>query len=206
MTITIFTLFVFLFSVIVHEVAHGVVALRLGDTTAKDLGRLTLNPIAHLEPFGSFILPILLYFATNGAMIFGWAKPVPYNPLRLKNPMRDAGLIAAAGPITNLGVAIIFGIMIRILAHSINPLRIETLFVLLHVIVSVNILLAIFNLVPIPPLDGSKVLFALLPKRYAQVQTILERYGLLFLLLFITIGFNLIKPIINTVYHLIVGA
>src|SRR3990170_928972 len=114
----IFQLIVFIFSVMIHEVSHGAMALKLGDTTAKDMGRLTLNPLKHLDPFGSFLLPIMLYFLTNGAFVFGWAKPVPYDPTRLKNPLRSAGLIAAAGPGSNLVVAFVFGMLIRLLNFS----------------------------------------------------------------------------------------
>lgn len=199
-----FQLFVFIFSVIVHEVSHGVVALRLGDTTAKDAGRLTLNPLKHLELFGSFVVPLLMYLATNGAMIFGWARPVPYDPRRLENPRRGAGLIAAAGPLSNIIVAVIFGIFIR-LAPLFDSIASTPLLLFFHTIVLINILLAIFNLVPLPPLDGSKVLFAFLPPRYDNVRIFLERYGFSILLLFIFFGFSVIQPVIYGLYQLIVG-
>lgn len=199
-----FQLFIFIFSVIVHEVSHGVVALRLGDTTAKDAGRLTLNPLKHLELFGSFIVPFLMYLTTNGAMIFGWAKPVPYDPRRLENPRRGAGLIAAAGPLSNIVVAVVFGIFIR-LAPLLGSFASTQLLVFLHAIVLINILLAVFNLVPLPPLDGSKVLFAFLPPRYDNVRIFLERYGFTILLLFIFFGFSVIQPVIYGLYQLIVG-
>ncbi len=199
-----FQLIVFLFSVIIHEVSHGLAALRLGDTTARDAGRLTLNPLPHLEFFGSFFLPLMMFLATGGAMIFGWARPVPYDPRFLKNPKVGAGLIAAAGPVSNFTVALVFGIAIRIFssfgASDFGPLPL-----LLHIIVLTNVLLAVFNLVPIPPLDGSKILFALLPYQYDNLRLWLERYGMVILLVFIFYGFSLIQPIIGLIYRLFVG-
>ena len=202
--IALFQLTAFIFSVIIHEVSHGVVALLLGDTTAKDAGRLTLNPLRHVELFGSFLLPLMLYFFSNGTVIFGWAKPVPYNPWRLRNPDRDSGFIALAGPVSNLVVAIVFGLFIRILGATLNPANFATLFVLLHLIVFINVLLAIFNLVPLPPLDGSKVLFALLPRSYDHVRIFLEKYGIVLLIGFIMVGMNFIQPVIEFIYRLII--
>jgi Zn-dependent protease len=203
--IILFQLFVFIFSVIIHEVSHGLAALKLGDTTAKDAGRLTLNPIPHLDFFGSFILPLLMYFASGGALIFGWAKPVPYDPRFLKNPKLGGGLIAGAGPLSNLTVAVIFGLALRLLpifgASTLGPLPL-----FFHIVIFVNILLAVFNLVPIPPLDGSKVLFAFLPSRYDNLRFWLERYGIIILLFFIFYGFILIRPIIALLYNLIAGS
>ncbi|MBI2075565.1 MAG: site-2 protease family protein, partial [Candidatus Harrisonbacteria bacterium] len=192
------------FSVIVHEVSHGVVALRLGDTTARDAGRLTLNPLKHLEFFGSFIVPLLIYTASGGTMIFGWARPVPYDPRFLKNPKIGAGLIAAAGPLSNIAVAIVFALFIRF-AVFFGVFAASPLLLFFHTIVLVNLLLAIFNLVPLPPLDGSKVLFALLPERHYQARVFLERYGFTILLLFIFFGFRFITPIVYGLYQLLVG-
>ncbi len=199
-----FQLIVFIFSVIVHEVSHGVVALRLGDTTARDAGRLTLNPLKHLELFGSFLLPLLLYVATSGTVVFGWAKPVPYDPRRLREPKRGSGLIAAAGPLSNIIVAVIFGIFIRLASFS-AALASTPLLLFFHTIVLINLLLAVFNLVPLPPLDGSKVLFAFLPPQYNAIRDFLERYGFTILLLLIFFGFRLIEPMIYGLYQLIVG-
>jgi len=137
-------------------------------------------------------------------MIFGWARPVPYDPRFLKNPKVGAGLIAAAGPVSNFTVALVFGIAIRIFssfgASDFGPLPL-----LLHIIVLTNVLLAVFNLVPIPPLDGSKILFALLPYQYDNLRLWLERYGMVILLVFIFYGFSLIQPIIGLIYRLFVG-
>ncbi len=202
--IAVFQIIVFIFSVMAHEVSHGFMALRLGDSTAKDAGRLTFNPLVHLEWFGSFLLPMMLYFASGGSLVFGWAKPVPYDPTRLQNPTRAAGLIAVAGPASNLLIALIFGILIR-LGTSLN-LGSEALFLLFNIIVIVNIFLAIFNLVPLPPLDGSKVLFAFLPRKYYEIQMWLERYGFVLLIFFIFFGFNFLMPLIEFIYKLFVGS
>lgn len=180
-------------------------ALRLGDTTARDAGRLTLNPAKHLELFGSFLFPLMLYFLTNGSVVFGWARPVPYNPLMLKDPKRDAGLIALAGPGSNLVVAIIFGLCLRALPY-IGIAGDAPLALFFSVIVFVNILLGIFNLLPLPPLDGSKVLFALLPDRFYSTRVFLERYGFVLLLAFIFFGFGLIQPLIFGLFRLFAGS
>ncbi|KKU88328.1 MAG: Transmembrane protein, partial [Candidatus Wolfebacteria bacterium GW2011_GWA2_47_9b] len=166
-----------LFSVILHEVSHGLAALRLGDETAKHAGRLTLNPLKHLDAFGSFILPISLYILSGGGFILGWAKPVPYNPFNLKNPKLGAGIIAAIGPASNLLIAIVFGIILRLIFPFVEIPLIANLAILFSLIIFINILLAVFNLVPLPPLDGSNILFALLPERWRAVRDFLVRYG-----------------------------
>lgn len=201
--ILIFQLAVLLFSVVIHEVSHGYVAEQLGDPTARLSGRLTLNPLKHLDFFGSFLLPVFLWFL--GGIVIGWAKPVPYNPNNLKNPRSGAAKIGAAGPAANLLLAVIFGIILRIMtASGYEPQFLGELFV---IIVYLNILLAIFNLVPIPPLDGSKILFALLPSNQASAELVsfLERYGMFILLAFIFFGFSLITPLINTLFFFITG-
>lgn len=201
--ILIFQLIVLLGSVMIHEVSHGLVAYRLGDSTAKEAGRLTLNPLKHLDPFGSVLLPLLLFFLTRGAFVFGWAKPVPYDPSVLRNPRRAAGLIAAAGPVSNLAIAAIFGVVVRVLAGSGGSLG--PFLLLLNIVVFLNILLAVFNLVPLPPLDGSKVLFALLPRESYEFQALLERYGIPLLILFLFLGFPYIIPIVEFLQLLITG-
>lgn len=191
----------------VHEVAHGTVAHRLGDDTAKQLGRLTLNPLKHLDFFGSIFLPLFLVLSQS-PVIFGWAKPVPYNPENLKNPKIGAAMIGIAGPLSNFALAVIFGILIRILAGVTEFFPDQTILLLMsffNIIVIVNLVLGVFNLVPIPPLDGSKVLFTLLPRRHYQWERFLEIYGMWILLIFILFGFNLILPIIAGLYSLIVG-
>lgn len=200
----IFWLIVLLFSVMVHEVSHGVVAYALGDDTAKEAGRLTLNPLKHLDVFGSILLPLFIYFISNRQALFGWAKPVPYNPYRLKNPVSGAALIGIAGPISNFALAIIFGILVQLLGPALPQSRIPFIH-FLNIIVFINLLLGVFNLVPIPPLDGSKLLFAAIPDKYIGVKIFLEQYGLALLLLFIFFGFGLIVPIINALFSLLVG-
>src|SRR3989344_5255968 len=164
----IFSLVVFIFSVMIHEVSHGVVAYKLGDDTAKAMGRLNLNPLSHIDPVGSIFLPLFLILI-NSPILFGWAKPVPYNPNNLKNPRSGAALIGAAGPLSNLLMAAIFGIFSRLLpldyqtrvvlaqavpqgAAELISTPFEALFFAFAIIVFINTLLAIFNLVPIPPL------------------------------------------------------
>ncbi len=201
----IFQLIILIFSVIIHEISHGYVAEYLGDPTARNAGRLTFNPISHLDPVGSFLLPVSMWFLTAGQFVFGWAKPVPYNPRNLRDPIIGGAKIAAAGPIMNLFLAIVFGIMLRIISAT----HFATSFLgeLFALIIYINILLAVFNLVPIPPLDGSKVLFALLPKNEAgyRFTLALERYGMVLVLIFIFFGFNLILPVINWLFALIAG-
>lgn len=205
-TLLIFQLLVLIFSVVIHELSHGYVAEHLGDPTARLAGRLTLNPLKHLDPFGSFILPAALWFLTAGQMVFGWAKPMPYNPHNLKDPLAGGGKIAAAGPTSNFLVAVIFGTIFRIFSAA--ALMTPFLSILFSIIIYINILLGVFNLVPIPPLDGSKVLFALLPKNESSLRFMagLERQGMILVLLFIFFGFNLILPIIDTLFRLVTGA
>lgn len=200
--ILIFQLIVLVFSVIIHEVSHGAMAYRLGDPTAKNAGRLTLNPLKHLDFFGSFLVPLALFLARS-PILFGWAKPVPFNPLYLKNPKRDSGLIGLAGPASNFITAIIFSLILKIfvaLSFTNAPL-----IIFFDIIIFINIILGTFNLLPIPPLDGSKVLFAFLPTgpRAERFQIILEQYGIFILLFFIFFAFNLIAPLIYKLYGLL---
>ena len=202
----IFQLAVLIFSVMIHEISHGYVAEHLGDPTARQAGRLTLNPMKHLDFFGSFLLPIMLYIVSHGSFVFGWAKPVPYNPAYLKNPKTGAGKIALAGPISNLILAAVFGIFLRLLPF-IGYSADSPLAVFFSFIVYMNILLAVFNMVPLPPLDGSKVLFSLLPpgETSFKITMFLQQYGLMLLLFFIFFGFQFIVPIVNLLYKVFVG-
>lgn len=154
---TLFIVAVIIFSAVIHEVMHGVAADMLGDKTARYAGRLTLNPIPHLDPFGSVILPALLAFS-GSPFFFGWAKPVPYNPYNLKPGRFSEAIVAGAGPASNLGIALLFSAAIRL---GVFPSEIAGI---LFIIVVVNCMLFLFNLIPIPPLDGSKVLEAFLPR------------------------------------------
>lgn len=182
--ISILGFIIFIYSIIIHEIAHGLAADRLGDPTARLSGRLTLNPLPHIDPVMSILLPALLYFTGSG-IIIGAAKPVPIDPYNLRNPRKDMGLVGLAGPASNLLLALVFSIIARIFfpnATSSNPW-----FNLLASITFVNIILAIFNLIPIPPLDGGRLLTAVLPRQYAQVLDSLENIGILivlFLLIF----------------------
>ncbi|MBI2622986.1 MAG: site-2 protease family protein [Candidatus Liptonbacteria bacterium] len=203
-SLLIFELLVLVFSVVIHEVSHGAMAEKLGDPTARLLGRLTLNPIPHIDPIGSLLLPAVLWFISGGTFIVGWAKPVPYNPWNLKNPVSAAAKIAFAGPAANLALAVAFGIFLRF-AHALDASA--PLLAFFGLIVQINILLAVFNLVPLPPLDGSKVLYALLPRtnQGAAIITFLERNGMILLLVFIFFGFDLIIPVMRALFFLFTG-
>jgi Zn-dependent protease len=154
----VFIVAILIMSVVIHEVAHGYAALYLGDRTAQYAGRLTLNPIKHLDLIGSVIVPVLGYLA--GGVIFGWAKPVPFNPYNLRSQRWGEAIVAAAGPLSNLSLAIIFGLLIRFATFGS-----QAFYALAGYLVLVNIVLFVFNLMPIPPLDGSKILFSILPYR-----------------------------------------
>ncbi len=199
----IFDLAVLVFSVMVHEISHGYIAERLGDPTARLAGRLTLNPLKHIDPVGSVLLPAVLHF--SGAPMIGWAKPVPYNPMNLKDPVGGGAKIAAAGPLSNFLLAAVFGLLIRGLIGTVET---QLLLLFAHIAL-VNIWLGIFNLFPIPPLDGSKVLYALMPKSPASFEIVrfLEQYG--FLLLFALIFFfdlgRLLFPITRVIFTLMTG-
>ncbi|MFA6797524.1 MAG: site-2 protease family protein [Candidatus Paceibacterota bacterium] len=197
----IFQIIILIFSVIIHEVSHGAMALAFGDKTAQYEGRLTLNPVKHIDWFGSIILPLLLYISNTGFMI-GWAKPVPYNPYNLKNAKVGEPTVAFAGPLSNIIVAVIFGLIIRFVL-VLNPSLISLVTVFSYVVI-INISLAIFNLVPIPPLDGSKILFSIFPNRFAFSET-WARYGIFIIILLLTFISRIISPIIFWLFTLITG-
>jgi Zn-dependent protease len=201
--VLIFQLAVLLMSVVVHEFAHGWVAYRLGDSTARYYGRLTLNPIKHLDFWGSFLVPLMIFVFSNGQAIFGWAKPVPFNPYNLRDQRYGIAKVAAAGPIANLSVALIFGLFFRFMPISI--LASSGLGQIFSLIIFLNILLAVFNLIPLPPLDGSKILFTFLPRSLDNLRVFLEQYGMFILLFFIFFAFQWILPLVFLIYRLIVG-
>lgn len=172
---------ILIFSAIVHEVSHGLMAERLGDSTARDEGRITLNPIVHIDPFGSVLLPLLLLLA-HSPIIFGAAKPVPVNFSNLRNPKSGMALVSLAGPLSNFALAILGALIIRAgLANAIAyPILLQ--FIL------INLVLGTFNLIPIPPLDGSKILASLAPDEWMYKILSLERYGFILVIIFLYLG------------------
>jgi Zn-dependent protease len=193
MTLTLISIVILIISIILHEIAHGYMADWLGDPTARLAGRLSLNPIKHIDPVGSILVPILTSFA---GFTFGWAKPVPYNPYNITGNRRRAELlIALAGPASNLLIAFIFGTFIRFgLEYQI-----------LGYIVVINIVLAIFNLIPLPPLDGSKILYYFLPKQYDRVRLELERYAPIFILIVVVFVWKFVQPLVPMIFRLMTG-
>lgn len=200
----VFQVAIVIMSVVIHEVSHGFAALYLGDSTAKYAGRLTLNPLKHLDFWGSFLVPLFMIFTFGFG--FGWAKPVPYNPYNLKDQKKGPALVGLAGPLSNIVVALVFGLGARFIAINhlgkidiINGLlrgdyanlvfavsgSLSSIFFLLFtMIVVINVFLAFFNLIPIPPLDGSKILFYLVPIK-TETKIMLESFGFILLLMFI---------------------
>lgn len=206
----IFYVVVLIMSVVVHEFAHGYVAYRLGDHTANLSGRLTLNPIKHLDLFGSIVLPLILIISKAGFVV-GWAKPVPYNPDNLKNGKNGVVMVALAGICANLLLAFIFAMLIRfapslgIPAYNPDPLLLHPFYKISTAIVLVNLVLAIFNLIPIPPLDGSKVCFTFLSSKYRFIENFLEKWGMFFLLFFIIFLWGKLAPIIFLIFRFLTG-
>ncbi len=196
----VFQIAILIMSVVIHEVSHGAVANMLGDPTAKLQGRLTLNPLKHLDMFGSVIVPAISYFF--GGFIFGWAKPVPYNPYNLKPGRWSEAMVAGAGPASNLSLAILFGLLLR---FGLNQGWNEGFVHITSLVVFVNLLLMVFNLVPIPPLDGSKLLYAFFPEKMFQFRGFFERYGLILVFFFIFFIWQFISPVIFVLFHLITG-
>lgn len=204
----IYQVIVLIFLVMVHEVSHGLMAYRLGDNTAKEMGRLTLNPIKHLEFFGSFLVPFIFIFS-GSPFVLGWAKPVPFNPFNLKNPKRDAALIALAGPVSNFLIALVFGLIVRLMAAFLpvaTSAVLINIFNLLSIVIFVSILLAFFNLIPIPPFDGSRILMAFLSGKAERIWLQLEHYGTLIIILLLFGGMlSFLAPLVLYTYRFIAG-
>jgi len=225
MAITILTIVILIFSIIVHEYGHAFMANRLGDSTAKDLGRLTLNPIPHIDLFGSIILP-LFFLISGSSFMLAWAKPVPYNPLRLRDKKYGDLKVAVSGPLANLSLAVIFGLIARflplasgvkanLLAYFLmnDTVSVSTamsgnflivVFLMAIIFCFLNLLLAIFNLIPIPPLDGSKIILNFLPSKLKYKFFSMERYGMFIVLFLLLLGFSkyLMYPIVYSLYFL----
>lgn len=196
-----FLYIIIILSAVFHEYAHGWVAYRLGDSTAKDAGRLTLNPLVHLDPIGTVLLPLFLLFTWGG--FIGWAKPIPYNPHNLSDQRYGSLKVAIAGPAANLLIALTLGLALRFsfgYLFSLSP-GLAQLPMLLSLIVYINIFLALFNLIPFAPLDGSKIFADLFPKQWMYFM----RTGFLGIFLALFIAFTVLSPIANFIFWVIVG-
>ncbi len=194
----ILALIILVYSAILHEIAHGFVAERLGDPTARLLGRLTLNPKNHIDPVMTILFPIITFFGSGGTLIFGGAKPVPVDPFNLRDGRKDMAIVSLAGPGTNVLIAVIGAVLIKLLIFTtplwgVNPI-VDFIGVFLALVVRINILLAIFNFLPIPPLDGSKIFALLLPEKEAAAYLSIGTFGILIILILLQFpigGFSL---------------
>ncbi len=196
--ITAISLILLLFSVIIHEIMHGVAALWFGDTTAEREGRLTLNPLAHIDPIGTILLPLVGFL--TGGVIFGWAKPVPVNPLYFSNIRLGELVVSLAGVVSNLFIAVVAAVLIHTTGDMWFPWWSTILSFLLHI----NLVLAVFNMIPIPPLDGSKVLMVFLPPHLAREYARIEQYGFIILLLTLPFLGSILRIGVNFL-HMLLG-
>lgn len=203
------------FAIVLHEVAHGWVAFRLGDPTAKEMGRLTLNPISHIDLFGTVLMPLMLFVLTDGRMLFGYAKPVPIDPRYFKDPKKGMALSALAGPGINIVMAVACSLFLRVVMTGLGGRMPEPywtwvavpLTLMLGYGVVINVVLAVLNMIPIPPLDGSRVVYWMLPDRQASLYYRLEPYGTLVLMALIMMGVlgKIMTPVIRPLLSLLLG-
>jgi Zn-dependent protease len=204
-----------IFAIVFHEVAHGWVANKLGDPTARDMGRLTLNPIPHIDLVGTIIMPLMLFLLTDGRMLFGYAKPVPIDPRYFKDPKKGMALSSMAGPGVNVAMAVIFSFLLRVVMVGLEGNVPEPVWgwfatpitLMLGYGVIINVVLAVLNLIPIPPLDGSRIVYWLLPDKLAGAYYQLERYGMIILMLLIFAGIlgRIMTPVIRPLLGLLLG-
>lgn len=205
--------FPILIAIVFHELSHGFVANRLGDPTAKMMGRLTLNPIAHIDPIGTILMPLMLLILTNGQFVFGYAKPVPINPMNFKNPKRDMAISAAAGPVTNILLSIFSILILKLviaplsffLPESVSSTVMTPLIMIFQSSVVVNVVLAAFNMIPIPPLDGGRVLTGFLSHNQAVSFSKIEPFGFIIVIFLIATGIAnyFVMPIVNLFLRLL---
>lgn len=195
---TLFSIAVLIISIVVHEVSHGLAALSQGDPTAKYAGRLTINPIKHVDIFGSIILPLVMALIPGG-IILGWAKPVPVNPYNFKNGRWSEFVVSFAGPGSNILIALIAGLVFRFAGLPVVTAQI------LLLVVTVNLVLAVFNLIPVTPLDGSKILFSILPAKLGYIKDWMERYSLILPLIVVFFLWRYFLPIVAILFSVITG-
>lgn len=199
---SLFYFLILIFSIIAHEVAHGLAAEHEGDPTARMLGRITLNPLKHIDLFGSIILPLIL-IVTKAGFIVGWAKPVPYNADNLRRGNKSVAWVSIAGILVNLGLAILFGIFIRLsVVFGIGSVPVVEI---ASSIVLINLVLALFNAIPLAPLDGFRFLSAVLPVRAQGTMRMIEQYSFPLLLIFIVFGWKVMAPFAFTMFSLLTG-
>lgn len=196
-----------LIAITFHELSHGVIANKLGDPTAKMMGRLTINPIAHIDLFGTIIMPLLLLIFTNGQFVFGYAKPVPINPMNFKNPRRDMAISAAGGPVTNILLAAVSMLLLKFAvfpflsfaSEGVAASVLEPAAMMLKSSIIINVVLASFNLIPIPPLDGGRVAVGFLPQKQAILFSKIEPFGfiIVIILIYTHIADYFVIPMVN---------